>query len=107
MAKGKKSSGKHYTSKGERSNVKRSVVKAMRRDYIENRGVERIINQQDAWMKNKNVMLTIQNPNKNHLHHLVKNPNLPPTPITYLTHLLNKLPRKCNQNKTFGTIKET
>ena len=65
MAKGKKSSGKHYTSKGERSNVKRSVVKAMRRDYIENRGVERIINQQDAWMKNKNVMLTIQNPNKN------------------------------------------
>jgi hypothetical protein len=32
MAKGKKSSGKHYVSKGERPNVKRSTLNAVRRD---------------------------------------------------------------------------
>lgn len=32
MARGKKSSGKHYVSKGERPNVKRSTLKAVRRD---------------------------------------------------------------------------
>ena len=32
MAKGKKSSGTHYTSKGERSSVKSSTLKAVSRD---------------------------------------------------------------------------
>ena len=31
---GKKSSGKHYVSKGERPNVTRSVLKALRREYL-------------------------------------------------------------------------
>lgn len=32
MAKGKKSKGKHYVSKGERPSVKRSILKAVRKD---------------------------------------------------------------------------
>ncbi len=32
MAKGKKSSGKHYISKGQRPNVNNSFLKAVRRD---------------------------------------------------------------------------
>jgi len=32
MAKGKKSSGKHYTSKGQRPNVKSSLLKSVRKD---------------------------------------------------------------------------
>ena len=32
MAKGKKSSGKHYTSKGQRPNVNKSLLKAVRKD---------------------------------------------------------------------------
>ena len=65
MAKGKKSSGKHYTSKGERNNVSRWLVKASRRDYLENRMIERSRNQLDAFFKGKRVMVTIENPNKN------------------------------------------
>lgn len=63
MAKGKKSSGNTYTSKGERSNVDRKIVKAMRRDYMES-GL-RAQNQVEAWRKGRNVVVTIPNPNKN------------------------------------------
>ena len=55
MAKGKKSSGKHYTSKGER----RSSIKTSTRDPG-----DRIINQLKAYFQGKNVMVTIENPNK-------------------------------------------
>ena len=65
MAKGKKSSGKNYTSKGEHNNVSRWLKKACRKDYVENRSVERAINQRNAFLKGKRVMLTIENPNKN------------------------------------------
>jgi ribosomal protein L21E len=65
MAKGKKSSGKHYTSKGERSNTSRWLKNACRRDYLENRKIERTNNQMNAFLKGKRVMLTIENPNKN------------------------------------------
>ena len=64
MARGKRSSGKNYTSKGERSNVARAVVKANRRDYIENRGIERLANQLKAWKRGKRVSVTIANPDK-------------------------------------------
>ena len=59
---GKKSSGKHYTSKGERPNVTRSVLNALRREYIQS-DVRRN-NQAIAWRKGKNVMLTVPNPDK-------------------------------------------
>ena len=65
MAKGKKSSGKNYTSKGEHNNVSRWLKKACRKDYVEHRSVERAINQRNAFLKGKRVMLTIENPNKN------------------------------------------
>ena len=58
---GKKSSGNSYTSKGERPNVSKSIRKAMRRDYIENRKLERLNNQIAAWKAGKNVMLTVPN----------------------------------------------
>lgn len=56
MGKGKKSSGKTYTSKGER----RSSIKTSRRDPG-----QRLLNQVDAWLKGKNVVYTIENPSKN------------------------------------------
>ena len=60
---GKKSSGTKYTSKGERRCVARNVVKATRRDYMQSS--DRGVNQLSAFMRGKNVMLTIPNPNKN------------------------------------------
>lgn len=59
--KGGKSSG--FISQGLHSNVSASVKKAMRKDYLDSG--ERIINQRIAWSKGKNVVLTIENPNKN------------------------------------------
>jgi hypothetical protein len=59
---GKKSSGKNYTSKGERPNVTRSVLNALRREYKQS-GL-RMNNQVQAWRKGKNVMLTVPNPDK-------------------------------------------
>ena len=63
MAKGKRSSGKHYTSKGERNCVARKLTNAARRDYKQSS--ERIYNQYKAHLQLKNVMVTIENPNKN------------------------------------------
>ena len=61
---GKKSSTS-YTSKGERRNVAKSTCKSMRREYLENNHVLRALNQYDAYCKNKQVRVTIANPNKN------------------------------------------
>ena len=63
MAKGKRSSGKNYTSKGERPNVARWLKKAMRKDYMQS--MERIINQAAAHNKGKKTVITMANPNKN------------------------------------------
>ena len=60
----KKGSGDNYKSKGERSNTSKKLQKEVRRDYIENRGIERAINQVKAWRQGKNVMLTVANPSK-------------------------------------------
>lgn len=55
MAKGKRSSGKNYTSKGER----RSSMKTSTRNPA-----ARIMAQLKAFYAGKNVMVTIENPNK-------------------------------------------
>ena len=60
---GKKKSRAHQVSKGERNSVARNIVKARRRDYMQSS--ERMTNQLAAFLKGKNVMLTIPNPNKN------------------------------------------
>ena len=60
---GKKKSRAKQTSKGERRCVARDIVKATRRDYMQSS--ERITNQLSAFLRGKNVMLTIPNPNKN------------------------------------------
>jgi hypothetical protein len=61
MAKGKKASGKHYTSKGQRKSVSQRTLNAMRR---ERSGCEKMINIQRAWLQGKNPWITIVNPNK-------------------------------------------
>jgi hypothetical protein len=58
--KGGNSSG--FISQGIHSNVTRQVKKAMRRDYMASS--ERLANQRIAWTKGKNVVITIENPNK-------------------------------------------
>ena len=60
---GKKKSRSTQTSKGERRSVARNIVKATRRDYMQSS--ERNQNQLSAFLRGKNVMLTIPNPNKN------------------------------------------
>ena len=60
---GKKKSRSTQTSKGERRSLARDIVKATRRDYMQSS--ERITNQLAAFLRGKNVMLTIPNPNKN------------------------------------------
>jgi hypothetical protein len=53
---GKKSSGKHYTSKGER---KSSISTASTDPGF------KLINMQKAWMNGSNPWFTMENPNKN------------------------------------------
>lgn len=58
---GKKSSGKHYTSKGIHRNVARATLTAMRRARS---SLEKTINIQQAWLKGQNPWVTIENPNR-------------------------------------------
>ena len=60
---GKKKQRAHQVSKGERHSVARSTVKAIRKDYMSSSA--RHDNQLQAFLRGKNVMLTIPNPNKN------------------------------------------
>ena len=60
MGKGKSSKG--YKSKGERNNVRKDITKAIRREY---KVVDWVNNQIDAFIKGKNIMLNIPNPNPN------------------------------------------
>lgn len=62
MAKGKSSKSSGKTSAGIHSNVSRSLVNAIRADYMAS--PERLINQLRAFRKGKRVMVTIANPNK-------------------------------------------
>lgn len=59
--KGGKSKG--FISQGLHSNVSARISNAQRREYMASS--ERVINQLQAWKKNKNVVLTIENPNTN------------------------------------------
>ena len=60
---GKKKSGDKYTSKGERKNVNPAFSKMIRLDY---RGsIQEQFNKYQAFLRGKNVVLTIENPNPN------------------------------------------
>ncbi len=59
--KGGKSKG--FISQGKHSNVSRTICNAMRREYMTSG--ERVVNQLAAWKRGRNVVLTIENPNKN------------------------------------------
>ena len=60
MARGKKSSDKNYTSKGERRNVVNGKRKSGNKSELETAS-----NKMKAFRKGKMVWLTIPNPNKN------------------------------------------
>ena len=60
MAKGKKSSGNHYVSKGERKSVRGGVAQ-VRKDRTE---LDKMANKVKAWKAMKNPWITIENPNK-------------------------------------------
>ena len=60
MARKKGGKSKGFVSKGERTNVRKDIRKAMRRETSE---LQTVLNKQDAFAKGKNVMLTIPNPN--------------------------------------------
>lgn len=61
MAKGKKSSGKTYSSKSERKNVSNAALRMMRAEKSEG---DKLIDKQRAWVKGSNPWVTIDNPNK-------------------------------------------
>jgi hypothetical protein len=59
--KGGKSKG--FISQGVHSNVCKTILKSLRKDYRSSG--DRVMNQRLAWAEGKNVVLTIENPNKN------------------------------------------
>ena len=59
----KKKQRSTQTSKGERSPLNKKLIKASRREY--NGSTAQMNNKLAAWKRGKNVMLTIENPNKN------------------------------------------
>jgi hypothetical protein len=61
MAKGKKSSGKTYTSQGKYRNVSKATLNAMRAGKSE---IDKMLDKQRAWLSGKNPWVTIDNPNK-------------------------------------------
>ena len=64
MARGKKSSGKHVTSKSERLSVNKKITNAVRRDKKANI-VLRMTNLINEWSKGNNPWVTVNNPNTN------------------------------------------
>lgn len=58
---GKKSSGKHYTSKGERNNVSKKTSNGTRRERSD---ADNMLNAQRAWIAGSNPWVTMPNPNK-------------------------------------------
>ena len=58
---GRKKSRDSYTSKGERRNVSKKWTKMLR---LERKESDRGFNQFDAYLKGKNVILTVPNPLK-------------------------------------------
>lgn len=74
MAKGKKASGKNYTSKGQRPNVSKTTRKAMAADRSEDI-LTRRMNQLKAWKKGRKVKdpeLMAMNP-KEHQYNIKAN----------------------------------
>jgi hypothetical protein len=61
MAKGKKSSGKTYTSQGKHRNVSASTLNAVRAGKRE---IDKMLDKQRAWLNGSNPWVTIDNPSK-------------------------------------------
>jgi hypothetical protein len=63
MGKSKAGKTKGAVSAGIHSNVSKKVLNALRSDYM--KSGQRLLNQRIAFDAGKNVMVTIENPNKN------------------------------------------
>lgn len=59
--KGKSSSGKNYTSQGQRPDVSKSILNGMRATKT---AADKMLDKQKAWLKGSNPWVTIENPNK-------------------------------------------
>lgn len=62
MAKKKGGKSKGAVSRGQHSNVSRKVLNALRSDYLQSN--DRLLNQMQALKNGKDVVITIENPNK-------------------------------------------
>jgi hypothetical protein len=62
MGKSKAGKSKGNVSNGIHRNVSRKITNAMRREYMASD--DRLLNQMNALMKGKDVVMTIENPNK-------------------------------------------
>ena len=62
MAKGKGGKSSGNVSQGIHSNVSKTIRKEMRRDYLNSQ--MRVLNQQKALRQGKDIVATIENPNK-------------------------------------------
>ena len=69
MARGKRSSGNNYTSKGERPNTTKSVLKARRLEY--NNTMSQLNNQVNAWRRGKRSCLQFKTQIKKKLINLL------------------------------------
>lgn len=62
MAKGKGGKSSGNVSQGIHANVSKTIRKEMRRDYLNSQ--MRVLNQQKALRQGKDIVVTIENPNK-------------------------------------------
>lgn len=62
---GRKKSRTSQISKGERPSVNQKIANGARKMRDEAQPFRQILDQQAAWKKGKNVVLTVRNPNKN------------------------------------------
>jgi|MDTC01.3.fsa_nt_gb hypothetical protein len=60
----KKAKGNNYVSKGERSSVAKSLLKACRREFRSADSMATLMNKQAAWRAGRPVTLTVPNPDK-------------------------------------------
>lgn len=58
MAKGKRSKGRNYVSKGERPSVKAETLKGMKRERTY---ADKMLNKVRAWRKGKRITVTLEN----------------------------------------------
>ena len=86
MAKGKGGKSKGNVSQGIHSNVSKTIRREMRRDYLNSQ--MRVLNQQKALRQGKDIVVTIENPNKTETNKPFIRQRI--SGKSYLDHIKNK-----------------